>query len=369
MIKKKKIKVLIIDDSSLVRDILARGLSQDPIIEVVGTAPDAYIARDKILSLKPDVLTLDIEMPKMDGLEFLRKLMPQYPLPVIVVSSLSQAGKHITLKALELGAVDFIPKPSSDMINSLPLMLMELRTKIRIASSANVSHWKKKFQNSVFSENEINSLKSNIENKKNSTIETHFKRESTDKVIAIGASTGGTEAIRKIISQLPVNIHGIVIVQHMPAGFTRLFAENLNKFSNLNIKEAENNERIIPGKVLIAPGGFHIRVVRDGGMYKVVCSSSENVNGHCPSIDVFMRSVAENVGKNSYGILLTGMGKDGAEGLKAMKQKGSINIAQDESTSVVFGMPKVAYEIGATDVVLPIDKIANYLIELINKNN
>lgn len=347
----KKIRVLVIDDSALSREIISEGLSRDPGIEVVGTAPDVYVARDKIVKLKPDVLTLDIEMPGMDGLEFLKRLMPQYPIPVIVVSSLTQKGKEITLNALSLGAVDFIPKPASNVAKGLSGMLMELRTKIKLASTSNVAFWKDRRK-----------VNYNIEQK---TSETHILKESTDKVIAIGASTGGTEAIRRILSKFPANMPGIVIVQHMPPGFTKMFADSLNTITLMDVKEAKTNDRIMQGKVLIAPGNFQLKVVRTGGIYKTICEEGEKVNGHCPSIDVFMKSVAENVGSNAYGVLLTGMGSDGAIGLKMMRDKGSRNIAQDEESSVVFGMPKVAWEMGAAEKLLPIDTIATYLINLV----
>lgn len=345
---KKKIKVLVIDDSALARDVISSGLAKDSGIEVVGTAADVYIARDKIVKLRPDVLTLDIEMPRMDGIEFLRYLMPQYPLPVIIVSSLSEQGKKITLEALEAGAVDFIQKPSSNIVRGLDAMLMELRTKIKIASNANVSHWKGKKE--VPSKDKVKALS-----------------ESTDKVIAIGASTGGTEAIRRIVAELPVNSPGVVIVQHMPPGFTKMFAESLNRISAMDVKEAENNDKITSGKVLIAAGNLHLKVIRSGGFYKVVCEEGEKVNGHCPSVNVMMTSVAQNVGANAIGVILTGMGNDGAKGLKLMKDAGAKTIAQDEKTSVVFGMPKVAYEIGAVEKMLPLEKITPYIISFLEK--
>lgn len=347
---KKKIKVLIIDDSALVRDILTKGLSDDPGFEVVGAAPDVYVGRDMIVEHRPDVLTLDIEMPRMDGIEFLRKLMPQYPLPVVVVSSLTQKGKYITLQALESGAVDFVPKPTTDIARGLKEMLLELKTKIKIASTANVSHWKNKKYDAII----------NKEDNKSKAL-----AESTDKVIAIGASTGGTEAIKKVITQLPSTMPGIVIVQHMPAGFTKTFADRLNELSLMQVKEAENGDRIINGRVLIAPGDYHMKVIRSGGRYQVLIENGEKINGHRPSVDVMMLSVAEQVGANSYGIILTGMGHDGAQGLKAMKNAGAKTIAQDEFTSVVYGMPKVAFDIGAVDTQLPIEKISSTLINVV----
>lgn len=343
----KKIKVLIVDDSALVRDILSKGLSQDPTFEIIGTAPDVFVARDLIVEKRPDVLTLDIEMPRMDGVEFLRKLMPQFPLPVVIVSSLTQKGKQITLQALAAGAVDFVSKPGSDVASGLSAMLMELRTKIKIASTANVSWWKGR----------------NGNGKQQEAPAAKALAESTDKVIAIGASTGGTEALRKIISALPVNTPGVVVVQHMPPGFTKMFADSLNQISVVQVKEAETGDRIRMGRVLIAPGDYHLVVNRSGGVYQVVCKQGEKVNGHCPSVDVMMSSVAQCVGSNAYGVMLTGMGADGAKGMKEMHDAGAFTIAQDEASSVVYGMPKAAYEAGGVDKVLPLDNIVHGLFD------
>lgn len=347
---KKKIKVLVVDDSALVRDVLSKALSKDPMIEVVGSAQDVYVARDKIVLLKPDVITLDIEMPGMDGIEFLRRLMPQYPIPVVIVSSLAGHGQKITFDALEAGAVDFVSKPSLNIEKNLSDLISELCTKIKIASTANLTHWKTK--------------RTLVEEKKQKS---NYIFDSTDKIIAIGASTGGTEALKKIVNKLPMNFPGVVIVQHMPPVFTKLFAETLNKTAMMEVKEAENNERVSAGKILIAPGNLQTTLVRSGGIYKVICEKGEKVNGHCPSVDVFMNSVAQNAGKNAYGVLLTGMGSDGAKGMLEMKKAGSFNIAQDKETSIVFGMPKVAIELGGVDKILPIDEIASQLINLIRK--
>lgn len=347
---KKKIRVLIVDDSALVREVLSKALSKDSGIEVVGTAQDVYVARDKIVLLKPDVITLDIEMPGMDGIEFLRRLMPQYPLPVVIVSSLAGHGQKITFDALEAGAVDFVSKPSLNIERNLSNLISELTTKIKIASTANLSNWKTK--------------RVVPEEKKQKS---NYIFDSTDKIIAIGASTGGTEALKKIVNKLPINFPGVVIVQHMPPVFTKLFAETLNKTAMMEVKEAEHNERVSTGKILIAPGNLQTTLVRSGGIYKVLCQNGEKVNGHCPSVDVFMSSVAENAGKNAYGVLLTGMGSDGAKGMLEMKKAGSFNIAQDKDSSIVFGMPKVAIELGAVDKVLNIDDIANCLINIIKK--
>jgi two-component system chemotaxis response regulator CheB len=348
----KKIRVLVIDDSALVRQILSQGLSLDSSIEVVGTAGDPYIARDKIVNLRPDVLTLDVEMPRMDGVDFLRRLMPQYPLPVVMVSSLTQKGKQITLDSLDAGAVDFVSKPTSDIARGLKGMLSELRAKIKLASTANVSHWK---------------TARNVVPSRLKTLGKKALAESTDKVIAIGASTGGTEAIRKIIAQFPATMPGVVIVQHMPAGFTRLFAERLNQLCAMEVKEAASGDRIMPGRVLIGPGGFHMKVVRSGGFYQVRCESGEPVKGHCPSVDVMMHSVAQHVGANAIGVMLTGMGSDGAEGMRAMREAGAHNLAQDQASSVVFGMPKVAYELGGAHSLVPLDSMATRIVDQLSE--
>jgi len=348
----RRIRVLIVDDSSLVRTILAQGLALDPGIEVVGTAADPYAARDKIVELDPDVLTLDVEMPRMDGVEFLRRLMPQHPLPVVMVSGLTGKGKQITLEALEAGAVDFVTKPSTDVARGLNAMLMELRTKVKIASSANVSSWKGKRTNSMAAV---------------LTAGVKPLAESTDKVIAIGASTGGTEAIRQLLQGLPANTPGVVIVQHMPAGFTTLFAARLDSLCAMEVREAQSGDRVQNGRVLIAPGDFHMTVVRSGGLYQVECRRGEKVNGHCPSVDTLMHSVARQVGANSLGVMLTGMGRDGAAGMLAMRRAGARNIAQDEATSVVFGMPKEAYALGGAERLVPLGEIADSILRLIRE--
>ena len=346
----KPIRVLVIDDSALVRDILTKGLEMDPGITVIGSASDPYIARDKIVNLKPDVLTLDVEMPRMDGVEFLRKLMPQYPLPVIMVSALTEKGKQVTLEALSLGAIDFVTKPKADVARGLESMIMELRTKVKIASTANVSHWKHKTR----------ALEAGKQIRSKALV------ESTDKVIAIGASTGGTEAIREIITRFPVNTPGVVIVQHMPPGFTKMFAERMNTLCLMEVKEAEDKDRIMPGRILIAPGAKQMRVRRSGGIYEVSVHPGELVCGHSPSVEVMMSSVAEHVGANAVGVMLTGMGKDGAGGMLAMRNAGARTIAQNEATCVVFGMPKEAYDIGGAERLIPLDQIAETVIDLLS---
>ncbi|GAB4278598.1 MAG: chemotaxis response regulator protein-glutamate methylesterase [Candidatus Rifleibacteriota bacterium] len=345
----RKIRVLVVDDSALVRRILEDGLNMDPMIEVVGVAGDPYIARDKIVELAPDVMTLDVEMPRMDGLEFLRKLMFQYPIPVVMVSALTERGKKITIEALEAGAVDFVSKPKADVARSLEGMMHELRTKVKLASTANVSHWKMKKKQPPTVINAPKAL-----------------AETTDKIIVIGASAGGTEAIKEVITRFPPQTPGVVIVQHMPAGFTRLFAERLNSLSQMTVKEAEDGDRILQGNVLIAPGGKHMEVVRSGGVYRVKVYSGENVCGHCPSVEVLMQSAAAAAGANAVGVMLTGMGSDGAMGMKAMKDAGAKTIAQNEETCVVFGMPKMAINAGGVDHIMALDAIAGKVLNLLS---
>ncbi len=347
----RKIKVLIIDDSAMVREILEKGLSTDPLIEVVGKAPDVYVARDKIVFLKPDVLTLDIEMPRMDGVAFLKRLMPQYPLPVIIVSSLSKEGSRITLEALAFGAVDFVLKPSTNVGNGLKDMLRELIEKIKIAAFVDVSKWKR----DNYKPETVKEISSNV------------LEGTTDKVIAIGSSTGGTVALNRIITGFPANMPGTVIVQHMPPVFTKMFADSLNQISNVEVKEASDGDRIITGRVLVAPGDFQMRVIRSGGRYLVECKKGEKVNGHCPSVDVLFNSVAQYVGSNAIGAILTGMGKDGAAGMLEMRKAGARNIAQDKESSVVFGMPKEAYQCGGAERLVPLDNICQTLIQMVKQ--
>ena len=336
-----RIKVLIVDDSALVRNVLANGLSRDPQIQVVGKAADPYQARDLIVQRRPDVLTLDVEMPRMDGLEFLKKLMPQYPIPVIMVSALTKRGAEVTLDALASGAVDFVTKPAMNVANGLELLMKELREKVKMAARVDVSSWKKKrFTASQTVRKPMSSLS-----------------ESTDKVIAIGASTGGTEALKVVISQFPANMPGVVVVQHMPPGFTKMFSDRLNTLCAMDVKEAETGDRIMTGRVLIAPGGKHMSVVRSGGVYQVKCHDGELVCGQKPSVDVLFRSVAKWVGSNAVGVMLTGMGSDGADGMVEMRKAGARTLAQDEQTSVVFGMPKEAYERGGAERLVPLDRI------------
>lgn len=344
----KPIRVLVIDDSALVREVLSQGLSQDPKIEVVGTAPDPYIARDQIIKLQPNVLTLDVEMPRMDGVQFLRYLMPSYPLPVIMVSALTGKGQKLTLDALEAGALDFVTKPGLDVARGLTRLLEEIREKIKIAATIDVSYWR-------------NKAKSSSPPRVSQTLAV-----STDKVIAIGASTGGVEAISGIIKQLPATTPGVVIVQHMPPGFTKTFADRLNDQCVVEVKEASTQDRVLPGRVLLAPGGEHMKVRRSGGQYLVQCASGPKVNSHCPSVEVLFNSVAQQVGANAIGVMLTGMGSDGADGMVAMRQAGARTLAQDEKTSVVFGMPYEAYKRGGAERLVSLNDIPSTIFGLLN---
>lgn len=340
---KQRIKVLIVDDSLVFRESLSREIAKDPDIEVVGTATDPYMARDLIIKLKPDVLTLDVEMPKMNGIEFLKKLMPQYPLPVIVVSSVS---KNV-LDALDAGAVEFVTKPNVTRPGGMASFVNELIIKIKIASTAKVGNRKSDYSPS--------------------RPVTNQGIDTMSKIIAIGASTGGTDAIHTVISGLPRDMPPIVIVQHMPPVFTKLYAERLNNTCELEVKEAEDGDALRPGRVLIAPGNYQMRVAKRGSGYIVKCTQEEKVSGHCPSVDVLFDSVADVAGKQSVGVILTGMGRDGANGLLKMKKTGAYTIGQDEKSSVVYGMPMVAFNIGAVDKQLPLDRIDDEIIRFLSK--
>lgn len=341
----RTVRVLIVDDSSLVRQILSQGLAQDPNIEVCGTAGDPFQARDQIVKLRPDVLTLDVEMPKMNGVEFLRKLMPQFPIPTVMVSSLTERGQKTTLEAMAAGAVDFVAKPKG---NDLDQMIVELRTKIKIASTANVAHWKNKQYSPVASAGTAGVVKS-------------FSQTLSHKICAIGASTGGTEALREVICGFPRNFVGTVVVQHMPAGFTKMFADRLNGLAQVAVKEAEDGDPIVDGRVLIAPGGKQLEVVPNGSGWRVRIFDAPLCCGHRPSVEVMMNSVARNVGRKAVGAMLTGMGADGANGMKAMRDAGARCIAQDQATCVVFGMPKEAYERGGAEQLVPLPRVAQTL--------
>lgn len=338
------IRVLIVDDSATARAVLSEVLSSDPMIEVVATASDAFVARDKIVELRPDVLCLDVEMPRMDGITFLKRLMHYIPLPVVMVSSLTQAGAQTTLDALEAGAVDFVPKPHSNIYDGKNEMRDELIAKVKSAAKAKVQQH----------------VLRNVQQANTTSL-----AETTNKILAIAASTGGTEALKDVLMQLPRNAPGTVVVQHMPANFTGTFADRLNALCAMEVREARNGDSITSGVVLIAPGDYHMVVRRSGARYYVEIGSGDKVSGHRPSADVLFNSVAKVVGANSIGVILTGMGGDGAKGLLAMRNAGAKTIGQDEMSCVVYGMPKVAYDIGAVEKQRPLSAIASTIIESI----
>jgi len=331
-----KLKVLIVDDSAIVRKIFTEVISRQPDLEVAGTAPDPYVARDKIVQNRPDVITLDLEMPRMDGLTFLKKIMHYYPLPVIIVSSLTPRGSKMALQALELGAVEVLAKP--DGAFSVGELGVELVEKIRTA--AHVRFTPRKPSESPSSATRLAPL-----------------AQTTDKIIAIGASTGGTEAIKKVLLRLPANTPGVLIVQHMPPKFTTAFAERLNQQCAMEVKEAQDGDSVTTGRVLLAPGNYHMLLKRSGARYFVQVKNGPPVHHQCPSVDVLFNSAAASGGANVIGVILTGMGADGAEGMAAMKERGAYNIAQDEASCVVFGMPKEAIKKGAIHKVLPLTRI------------
>jgi two-component system, chemotaxis family, protein-glutamate methylesterase/glutaminase len=343
----KKIRVLVVDDSALIRNVMTEILSDDPEIEVVGAAPDPFIARDKIKTFKPDVLTLDVEMPKMDGLTFLRKLMAARPMPVVMVSSLTEQGATTTLQALEAGAVDFVTKPTVDIQHGMAYLAQQITNKVKIAAQATV---KKRTTPTDCSER-IKALAA-----QSAMIKT------TDTIIAVGASTGGTEALRELLEVLPPNTPPIVITQHMPERFTKSFADRLNELCQIGVKEAKEGDSVIPGQALVAPGNYHMELRRSGARYYVTLSQAPLVNRHRPSVDVMFSSVGQYAGANSVGVILTGMGNDGAAGLLKMKQSGAFTLAQDETSCVVFGMPKEAIKAGGVDKVLPLSEIPGALL-------
>lgn len=349
------IKVLIVDDSALVRKILSVIIDAQEDLEVVGTAPDPYVARNLIKQLNPDVLTLDIEMPRMDGLDFLDKLMTLRPMPVVMISSLTERNSEITLRALELGAVDFVAKPKIDIAKGLDEYAEDIANKIRAAAGARL----RRSSRQASAPSAVAGAGTVVGN---GVAMARLPINSTEKIICIGASTGGTEAIKELLMGLPSDSPGIVITQHMPPGFTRSFAERLNKMSALKVVEAQGDERILPGHAFLAPGDQHLEVRRSGANYMTALTAAEPVNRHRPSVDVLFDSAARNAGSNAVGVILTGMGKDGAQGLLRMKQAGSFTLAQDENSCVVYGMPREAYQVGAVGKVLPLDKIADALL-------
>jgi two-component system chemotaxis response regulator CheB len=334
------IRVLIVDDSAVVRQVLTNGLSKFDDIEVVGSAPDPYMAREKIAKLRPDVLTLDIEMPRMDGLTFLEKLMTHYPMPVVVVSSLAPKNSDNALRALALGAVELVGKPSSQF--SAPDVERQLIRAVRAAAAA-------KFDRRLMPGSQTAAKPALAP----------VSLQTTHKIIAIGASTGGTQAIETVLRDWPANAPGTVIVQHMPEGFTEAFAKRLNQVCQVEVRQAQHQDRVVPGVVLIAPGGKqHMLLERSGANYQVLLKEGPPVNYHRPSVDVLFQSVARSAGKNATGVILTGMGGDGAKGLLAMREAGAFTVAQDEVSCVVFGMPKEAIKLGAAAKITALSQIA-----------
>jgi two-component system, chemotaxis family, protein-glutamate methylesterase/glutaminase len=345
----KKIRVLVVDDSAVMRQLLTEILNSDPDIEVVGTAPDPFVAREKIKLLNPDVLTLDVEMPRMDGLAFLRNLMRLRPMPVVMCSSLTHEGATVALDALSLGAIDFVAKPAVDVVHGIREAAQEIVSKVKMAARAQV----RPLVDAAPAAGAVLPQRG---------APTHFA--TTDRIIAIGASTGGTEAIKQVLSRLPADMPGIVIVQHIPKAFSGPFALRMNASSLLNVCEARDRQPILAGHVYIAPGGQHLLVARDGARYQCRLSDGDMVNRHRPSVDVLFRSVAQSAGRNSIGVMLTGMGRDGAEGMKEMRDAGAATIAQDENTSVVWGMPGAARQIDAVQSLHPLPQIAERIVEL-----
>ena len=341
------IKVLIVDDSALIRSLLSEIVSREADMVLVGAAPDAYVARDLVNKFSPDVITLDIEMPKVDGLAFLEKLMKARPTSVLMISTLTEAGAEATIRALELGAIDYIAKPKIGVAEGIREFQELIVDKIRIAAKANVKRLKKT-PTSVLSQVPIS---------------------GTEKIIAIGASTGGTEAIKEVLMALPANCPAVVVTQHMPSGFTTSFAKRLDSLCKIRVKEGQDGERLLPGWAYIAPGAFHMRVIRSGADYRIKLDDSERVSGHKPSVDVMFDSLVKSAGRNIVASLLTGMGKDGARGLLNIKKAGGYTLIQDEASCVVFGMPREAQLLGAECAVVSLDDMAISILNELAKNN
>ena len=349
----KKTRVIVVDDSALVRSLLAEIINRQSDMECIGSANDPLIAREMIRELNPDVITLDIEMPKMDGLEFLSRLMRLRPMPVVMISTLTERGAEVTMRALELGAVDFVSKPRIGLSEGLKDLAGQIVEKIRIAAAAHIRRIAPPLPaNAAAGDSTPPAVKLNA----------LIGRVSTEKLVCIGASTGGTEAIKEVLTKMPADSPGIVITQHMPPGFTTSFAARLNGLCQITVQEAVNGDRILPGHAYIAPGGQQFRINKSGANYVCVVEDAEPVNRHKPSVEVLFRSAAQLVGRNAYGIMLTGMGNDGAKAMKEMRDAGSYNYVQDEATCVVFGMPREAILHGAADEVLPLASIAPALL-------
>jgi two-component system chemotaxis response regulator CheB len=349
-----KTRVVVVDDSALVRSLLTEIINRQPDMECVGAASDPYAAREMIRSLNPDVITLDVEMPRMDGIDFLSKLMRLRPMPVVMVSTLTERGAEVTLRALELGAIDFVAKPKIGVADGLRLLAQDITEKVRIASKAQL----RRLQISAPATEAANDATA-----RPAAPVANLGRLSTEKIIFIGASTGGTEATKEVLTHLPPDCPAVVITQHMPAGFTKSYAARLDGLCRIRVAEARDGERILPGHAYIAPGGLHLSVERSGANYVARVQDGEPVNRHKPSVEVLFKSAARVVGPNALGLMLTGMGADGAKAMKEMRDAGSYNVAQDEASCVVFGMPREAIAAGAAHEVLPLTQIATKLIE------
>ena len=338
------IKVLVVDDSALIRSLLSEIIRSEPDFLLVGAASDAYVARDMVNQYRPDVITLDVEMPKVDGLTFLEKLMKARPTAVVMISSLTEQGADVTLRALELGAVDYLAKPKLDIARGIEDYRQEIIAKIKLAAKARVA--------------------SAIRPASKKTALLRFK--TTEKVIAIGASTGGTEAIKAVLTEMPVDSPGIVITQHMPPGFTTSFANRLDQLCRIKVLEAQGGERIVPGHAYLAPGDKHLTVVRSGADYRIALNDGPRVSGHKPSVDVMFESVAEAAASNALAVILTGMGKDGAMGIRCIAGQGGFTMAQDEATSLIFGMPHEAIKTGCVKQIVPLEEVSQRLIDVLN---
>ena len=361
MNKMTKTRVVVVDDSALVRSLLAEIINRQPDMECVGAAPDPLVAREMIRELNPDVITLDVEMPRMDGIDFLAKLMRLRPMPVVMVSTLTERGADVTLRALELGAVDFVAKPKIGVADGLKLLAQDITDKVRIASKARMHR-----AAPLAAANPSAKPAAGTEPPRPVA---SIGRLSTEKIIFIGASTGGTEATKEVLMNLPADCPAVVITQHMPPGFTKSYAARLDGMCKVRVAEARDGERILPGHAYIAPGGFHLSVERSGANYIARVVDGDPVNRHKPSVEVLFKSAARVVGPNALGLMLTGMGADGASAMKEMRDAGSYNLAQDEASCVVFGMPREAIAAGAVHEVLPLTQIAAKLIERLRSTN
>jgi two-component system, chemotaxis family, protein-glutamate methylesterase/glutaminase len=346
-----KIKVLVVDDSAVIRKLLSKIITSCPDMELVGAAPDPFVAREMIVQHKPDVMTLDVEMPKMDGISFLERVMQHLPIRTLIISSLAKEGSETALRALEVGAIDVVEKPSLDVTKSLEAMTEAIASKIRMAARARVQ--------------KMAPIASRPQHKSKLSVTAMAK--TTHQVLAIASSTGGTEALKVVLAGLPADLPGTVIVQHMPAGFTKTYSESLNSKFPFEVKEAEDGDKVVPGRVLVAPGNFHMEIVRNGAFYHIKLHQQPLLHGVRPAADFLMKSVAKYVGGNAIGVVLTGMGKDGAEGLLEMKKAGAYTLSQSERTCVVYGMPHAAEQIGAVDKVMDLDQISTELCQQFQK--